>query len=172
MRLDESGSVHTPSDWMSSCRIKKWLSPDHSEGIVACLAMAGGLDYTEARALVVRAGLAVRRGSSKPFCINRTEMCSLFAMAGMTYAPRTWRGWSAFHGLGVLKVRPREIQNPRFFYYAVAFTHPTYGVVIFDPYNPYPLFQNEPLDIIYTPFDSLIPVRSWIQVGWPEPSKN
>lgn len=163
--------MSTPdSAWVSSCAIKKWLSPDHREGIVACLAMVGGLDYSAAKDLVVRAGYSVRRGTSKPFCVNRTEMCALFGMAGLTYAPRPWKGWGAFQGLGVIKVRPQHVESRHYFYYAVAFTHPAYGVVIFDPYCPYPAFQHAPLDVLYTDFDTLVPVRSWIQVGWPNPS--
>lgn len=49
-------------------------------------------------------------------------------------------------------------------HWAVAFRHPEFGIVIFDPHQSAPSFLNMPFDVICIDFSIYEPKGEWIQV--------
>lgn len=153
-----------PFDWEQHCAFSKILGQDRYGCGVACLAMAAGISYEEARALFVRVGLGQRRKNKPAYSTNLSDMAMALSVAGLVNVPRRWKGWNHFKGLGVIKIRASGSDTGKHWYWCLAFQHPSYGIVLFDPYSFAPSFEKPPLDVIYTPLERCNPFATWLQV--------
>lgn len=127
------------------------------------MAMVTGQDYSSARQAFVKAGLAQRRGGKVALSTNMAEMSAVITIGGLANTPRKWAGWNQFRGLGIIKIRYRTEGRDRW-YWAVAFTHREYGVVLFDPHDSLPSFRCAPMDVLMHEFDKYEVVGKWLQV--------
>lgn len=131
---------------------------------VACLAMVSGTAYEEAYATFKRVGLD---RAAKPFSSNFKQLMRAVArhgeLRGEDYAPRMlrWRGWEAFDGVGILKVRNGEKRD---WHWVVAERHPEHGLLIRDPAFPLAGLDLPPLNVMHSPIDRLQPYGNWISV--------
>lgn len=151
-------------DWQAQCGIKKIVQEDGYGCGAACLAMVSGITYAQARQQFVELGLGVRRSGRPPFSTSSSEMRMAIANAGLLLAPRRWRGWSHFEGLGVLKVRDDWRGAIGRWHWVVAFRHQVYGVTIFDPHSHFPTFSNIPPEELCMQFEIYEPKGEWLQV--------
>lgn len=103
-----------------------------------------------------------RRGSKRPLSTNMMDMVTLLTTTGLASAPRKWNGWNQFRGLGLIKVRPPDML--RGWYWAVAFTHDEYDVVLFDPHCDLPGLRRLPLDVLVVDLERYGVIGKWIQV--------
>lgn len=153
---------YPPQDWETACSIPKIESQEGYGSGVAALAMVLGKDYATGRALFVKTGMAQRRGSKHPLSTNLSDMITLLTIAGLACSPRKWTGWNQFRGLGIVKVRPPALT--RGWYWAVAFTHPQYDIVLFDPHCDLPGLRRLPMDVMVVQPERYLVVGKWIQV--------
>ena len=151
-------------DWQRHCAFSKIVQQDSYGCGVACLAMAAGISYEEARALFVRVGLGQRRKHKPAFSTNLSDLAMALSVAGLVSVPRRWKGWSHLKGLGVIKIRASGSATGKGWYWCLAFQHADYGIVLFDPHSFEPTFQYPPLDVIYTSLERYNPFATWLQV--------
>lgn len=153
-----------PFDWEQNCAFTKIVQQDSYGCGVACLAMAAGITYEDARALFVRVGLGQRRKNKPAFSTNLSDLAMALSVAGLVNVPRRWKGWNHFKGLGVIKIRASGSDTGKHWYWCLAFQNASYGIVLFDPCSFAPSFQYPPLDVIYTSLDRYHPFATWLQV--------
>lgn len=154
----------TPCDWVVSCGVTKLMIEDSYGCGTACLAMATGKTYAAAREHFLKVGLGVRRKSRPPFSTAGYEMQMAIATAGLYTEKKKWAGWNSFSGLGCLKSVTGKTRGTRHWHWVLAFSHPVFGVVVFDPWNDTPAFQHPPMDALYVPLENLTISRDWIQI--------
>lgn len=70
----------------------------------------------------------------------------------------------SLHGLGILKVRDDWRGMKGKWHWVVAFRHQEFGVVVFDPHETAPCFENMPLDELCIDFRFYEPKGEWLQV--------
>lgn len=152
-----------PTDWQARCGVQKLLTDGYYSG-VACLAMVGGVSFETARRIFVEAGLGVGRPGRPAFSTNISEMRMAVAMTGLLQQTKRWRGWDDFSGLGILKMKADWCGAPGKWYWATAFRHPLFEIVVFDPHVEYPAFKRMPLDVLCTDFEIYEPRGQWLQI--------
>lgn len=150
--------------WQSMCGIQKIIQTDRYGCGIACLAMVTGTTYENARHRFNELGLGARRRCRPAYSTSSREMLHALAVSGLIVDSRRWRGWSAFHGLGVLKVRDDWRGAKNQWHWVVAFKHSTFGVVVFDPHQFEPSFQVMPDDVLCFDFQVYEPKGEWFQV--------
>lgn len=151
-------------DWQAECGITKLIANQPYGCGIACLAMVAGLTLDEARERFVSLGLGIRRGSRAAFSTASFEMRMAIANAGLVTATRRWKGWAEFTGLGVIKIKADWRGAPGQWYWAVAFRHPSLGIVLFDPHHPLPSFEHMPFDVECCTFTVYEGKGEWLQV--------
>lgn len=162
----------TSSNWMESCGVNKLMIEDSYGCGTACLAMATGQPYAAAREHFQRVGLGLRRKSRPPFSTAGYEMQMAIATSGLYTEMKKWAGWNNFNGLGCLKCVTGKSRGRTHWHWVLAFSHPVFGVVVFDPWNHTPAFQEPPMDTIFVPLESLSISRDWIQIEQTFPLRN
>lgn len=150
--------------WMQSCGVRKLMIEDSYGCGTACLAMATGLTYEAARAHFLHIGLGVRRNARPPYSTAGYEMQMALASTGRHTEMKKWAGWRNFKGLGCLKCVTGRSRGRTHWHWVIAFSHPLFGIVVFDPWTDLPGFQEPPLDTVFVPLESLAISRDWIQV--------
>lgn len=153
-------------DWQAACPIQKIGQREYYGCGVACLAMVAGIEYEQARSIFAANGLTARRKQRAPLSTSFEELRGVLTAAGLFNEQRRWKGWRSFHGLGVFKMRDdwRGEEGKGKWHWVVAFRHPVYEIVIFDPHQQSPAFAQMPLDVICVGFDIYQPRGLWIQV--------
>lgn len=164
--LGEGGAIDQTvgSDWQARCGIQKIVQTDNYGCGIACLAMVTGTPYDHAREHFNQLGLGVRRSCRPAYSTSSREMLGILASTGLIVDARRWRGWNAFHGLGVLKVRDDWRGKKGRWHWAVAFRHSKFGIVVFDPHECAPSFEEVPMDVLCFDFRIHEPKGEWFQV--------
>ena len=158
-------------DWQALCSIQKAVQPEGYGCGVACLAMVAGLDYEQAWRIFYRNGLDARRKQRPPLSTCHSELSGVITAAGLVNEQRRWTGWRDFNGLGIFKMKDdwRGDGFKKKWHWVVAFRHPVYEVVIFDPHQPAPAFTKMPMDVECTAFSLYQPKGLWLQVEQLQP---
>ncbi|HBO8004302.1 TPA: hypothetical protein L5C29_003211 [Pseudomonas aeruginosa] len=156
--------MDSEAGWQARCGITKVQQTDGYGCGAACLAMVTGMTYAEAREHFVSIGLGVRRSCRPPLSTSSREMRMAVASSGLIVEARRWKGWDSFEGLGILKVRDDWRGAVGKWHWVVAFRHPEFDVVIFDPHAPDPAFRRMPADVTCWPFHLYEPKGEWLQV--------
>ena len=151
-------------EWLLSCGVRKLMIEESYGCGIACLAMATGLNYNDARVHFNQVGLGVRRKSRPPFSTAGYELQMAISSTGRLTEMKKWGGWSKFSGLGCLKCVTGKSKGSTHWHWILAFSHPAFGVVVFDPWSATPAFQEPPLDTPFLPLECLTVSRDWIQV--------
>lgn len=141
------------ADWIARVDLAKVTQEDGYGCGSACLAMVAGISYAEARGHFITLGLGARRCGRPPLSTNTTELAWAIASRGLLVEQRPWRGWDALAGLAVLKVRDDWRGAKNRWHWVVAFRHPDYDVVVFDPHWDLPAFRRPPLDVLVSSFE-------------------
>lgn len=168
------GSLSDPDwstgPWETTCRTRLVRQRQRFDCGVACLAMAAGISYEAAIATFTMLGLG---GVPRPFASNFAELQKALTVHGIEGRMLRWRGWDAFDGLGVLKVKPKDAPEARNWHWVVAEAHEMHGFVLRDPASPLVAFRRDPpLGVSHQAFDYLVPMGNWIRVdqaAWREP---
>jgi len=150
--------------WQDRCGVLKVVQTDRYGCGIACLAMVAGIPYEVARQQFNEYGLGIRRGCRPAYSTTTSELIGAVGRSGLLVQPRRWRGWSDFHGLGILKVRDDWRGKKGKWHWAVAFRHNEFGVVVFDPHETTPSFEQMPMDVICIDFRYYEPKGQWLQV--------
>lgn len=165
MGQPRSSLAITPAeDWQSKCGIQKIVQTDRFGCGIASLAMVTGTPYDSARQCFNELGLGVRRSCRPAYSTSGREMHYALAASGLLVESRRWRGWGAFHGLGVLKVRDDWRGAIGRWHWVVAFRHSAFGIAVFDPHQTEPSFQHMPLDVLCFDFQIYEPKGAYLQV--------
>lgn len=152
------------ADWQSRCGVQKIVQTDRYGCGIACLAMVSGTTYDQARIHFNAIGYGIRRSGRPPYSTSSREMLHAVASSGLIVECRRWAGWSAFHGLGVLKVRDDWRGAKGRWHWVVAFRHSEFGVVVLDPHQDDPSFQIMPAEVLCMDFRIYEPKGEWFQV--------
>lgn len=156
--------VRVAEDWQSRCGIQKIVQDDPYGCGIACLAMVTGVTYDHARQQFNEYGLGVRRGSRPGYSTSSGEMRMALGRSGLLVDNRRWKGWAAFQGLGILKVKDDWRGAVGRWHWVVAFRHPLYEIALFDPHQIDPSFKTMPQDVLSFGFDTYEPRGEWLQV--------
>lgn len=154
----------TEADWQARCGVQKIVQTDRYGCGVACLAMVTGWTYQRAREHFVSQGLGQKRHGRPPFSTSSGEMRMAVATVGLLTLTRRWRGWADLHGLAIVKLRDIRPGERERWHWAVAFRHPEFEVVVFDPHREWPGFIKPPMDTLCTIFEAFQPKGEWLQV--------
>jgi hypothetical protein len=147
--------------WEQSCRTRLVRQVEPLDCSVACLAMAAGISYDEARATFITLGLSK---APRPFASNFKDLGRALKVHGIESSLKRWVDWDALDGIGILKVSGR---TRRSWHWVVAERHTEYGLVVRDPASPLVALRNAPDNVSYRSLSSLAPYGCWIRVVRP-----
>lgn len=153
-----------PGQWQARCGVKKIIQPEGYGCGVASLAMVTGRSYQQARESFIKVGLGVRRKYRPAFSTTTSEMLMAVMAQGLIAEVKRWRGWASFNGLGILGVGdPWNYRKGRW-HWVVAFRHPEFGLVVFDPWQEMPSFETVAPGGYNLEVTAYWPRRDWLQV--------
>ncbi|ABD72154.1 hypothetical protein Rfer_4468 (plasmid) [Rhodoferax ferrireducens T118] len=110
---------------------------------VACLAMASGKPYADARAVFVSAGLSVKR-MKRPYASNFKELQKALNDAGVPSRRKHFRGWDSVGQAAILKVFVRNGD----WHWVYAGRDRVFGLFVHDPATDLPTFEHFPEDVM------------------------
>ncbi|MBX6653755.1 PASTA domain-containing protein [Pseudomonas aeruginosa] len=156
--------AYDPVHWQPRCGVQKVLMADKYHCGVSSLAMVTGLSYQEAREAFIRLGLGARRKSKVAFSTVPAELLMAVMAQGLVVEQKSWKGWASFNGLGILGVGdPWNYRKGRW-HWVVAFRHPEFGAVVFDPWYELPAFERNAPAGYHWSATAYQPRRPWLQV--------
>ncbi len=129
---------------------------------VACLAMALGIPYEEAKATFDAVGLSVRRGHKSPYSSNFKELIRALAAKGIVAQRKRFLGWGNIQGTSIIKT---NVDAKRNWHWVVAYRDEAHGIVLLDPAIELPCFESPPLDVFYAPLDRYTPSGCYLELN-------
>lgn len=127
---------------------------------VACLAMAAGLSYADAREVFVANGLGAKRGGKAPFRSNYKELRRVLAKAGFPSQLKRFSGWDSVGRAAILKVFAKA--NGKW-HWVFAGRELRRGLFLQDPATELPAFETLPKEV-------LEPDRPYTEIGIYKPT--
>ena len=158
-----SGVDWSCGPWEATCSTRLVRQRGTHDCGVACLAMSTASSYESARATFIALGLD--QGTT-PYSSNFAQLrgaVGQHASEGRAYQAKMvrWRGWDAFSGVGILKVRNCAARN---WHWVVAESHPELGILARDPDYPMVLLERPCLDVVHSSLGWLEPYGNWLSV--------
>ena len=147
---------------IGTLRIVKVMQQGHTDCGVACLAMATGISYGEAKAAFDANGLSARRGRKPAYASNFKELIGALAAVGVIAKRRIFTGWARVTGISIIKTNVRSNGD---WHWVVAYRHAERGIVLMDPAFDLPCFEHPPLDVFYMRLDRYTPEGSYIELS-------
>lgn len=129
---------------------------------VACLAMAAGISYEAAKAAFDSAGLAVRRGRKVAYSSNFRELIDALSVTGVNAKRKRFAGWGCIAGPSIVKT---NVDAKGDWHWVVAYLDAEQGIVLLDPADDLPCFENPPLDVFYVPLHKYAPAGCYIELS-------
>jgi len=150
--------------WESTCRIQRVLQNDPYGCGVACLAMVADISYMTARGVFDAVGIPELR-PKMPYSTNFKQLRQVLSEFGVKSTLERWRGWKHFSGVGILAVDAGPGISTRNWHWVVAETHPTYEVVVHDPWPSLAIMKRAPENFLREDFDDRCrPRKSWLRI--------
>lgn len=145
------------------CKIQHVRQLDAFGCGIACVAMADGSSYADARATFDKLGYAHYRKYRKPYSTNFRELRAALSHRDIDTTMRRWEGWEAFSGVGIVKVAS-SLGSANLWHWVIAEEHQQFGVVVHDPDFHLPGLSRVEGGMDYTPLTNYHPGASWIQI--------
>lgn len=128
---------------------------------VACLAMAAGLSYAEAREVFVSVGLADKR-QKRPFSSNFQDLRRALAACGKASTIKHFAGWGRVFESSILKVFVKKGVG---WHWVYAGRDPQLGLFVLDPATDWPALEVQTGGVSCSLLDVYQPSGSYIEVG-------
>lgn len=128
---------------------------------VACLAMAAGISYNEAKDAFDSTGLSVRRGGKAAYSSNFKELLCALEHKGVLASRKRFKGWGDIQGLSIIKT---NVDAKRNWHWVVAYRDAEHGIIVLDPAIDLPCFEVPPLDVFYIPLNKYVPAGCYIEI--------